>query len=79
MGRTMNKNFYHFKVIEDKEVKIGKYFKTLQECATYYNCSTRLLGYKLKNNNLNTKGKLYNIFIYKCYEPVVYKEVIQTF
>ena len=75
MGRTQNKSFYHFKIVEQKEdEKNIRFFKTLKECGDFYNCSSRLLGYKLKNNNENIKGKLYNIFIYRCKEQVIYEE-----
>lgn len=73
MGKNINKNFYHFKCIEQNDNSV-RYFKTLKECGHHYNCSDRLLGYKLKNNNENKKGKLYNISIYRCREPVIYEE-----
>jgi len=72
MGKANNKNYYHFKTIEnDNSIR---FFKTLKECANHYNCSDRLLSYKIKNNNENKKGKLYNILISKCREPVIFEE-----
>jgi len=72
MGKNKNRSYYHFKTIENDDSV--RYFKTLKECGLHYHCSDRLLGYKLKNNNENKKGKLYNISIYRCREPVIYEE-----
>jgi hypothetical protein len=75
MGRTKNKSFYHFKIVEKKnDEKFLRFFKTLKECGDFYNCSSRLFGYKLQNKNENKKGKLHNIFIFRCKEQVIYEE-----
>tara|TARA_B100001093_G_scaffold429683_1_gene425040 strand:+ start:249 stop:494 length:246 start_codon:yes stop_codon:yes gene_type:complete len=74
MGKNINKKFYHLKCIEIDNSNSIRYFKTLKECGNYYNCSDRLLSYKLKKDNENKIGKLYNISIYKCKEPVIYEE-----
>jgi hypothetical protein len=75
MGRLKNKSYYHFKIIQhETEKKKLNFFKTMDDAARFCNCSNRLLGYKLKNNNENKKGKLFNFFIFKCYEKIIYDE-----
>jgi len=73
--RTNNKTFYNLKTVEineNNEPLSENYFRTLEECGKYYKCSSRLIGYKIKDDNKNTKGKLYNILIYKCKERIQY-------
>jgi len=78
--RTENKTYYNIKSVhlnDDNEPITEKYFKTLTECGLYYKCSKRLIGYKIKDVNKKNIGKLKNINLYKCKEPIQYEPRVE--
>ena len=74
--RTENKTYYNIRSTEINDnnmILCEKYFKTKNECSSYYKCCPRLIGYKIKNKNDRNSGKLKNILLYKCKEPIQYQ------
>lgn len=78
--RTANKTYYNIKSVhfnDENEPITEKYFKTILECSLFYNCSQRLIGYKLKDVNKKNIGKLKNIQLNKCKEPIQYEPRVE--
>ena len=78
-SRTKNKTYYNIKCVElndNNEPTSEKFFKTMKECGSYYNCSTRLIGYMLQDINKTSK-KLQKVKLYKCKEPIQYLPPIE--
>lgn len=77
--RKANKTYYNIKAVElnyNNLPLVERYFKTKIDCSKFYNCSDRLIGYKLKENNKKNTGKLKNIMFYNCKELIQY-EIIE--
>ena len=78
--RSCNKTTYNIRSLEiddDLQPVAERFWKTMLHCGEFYNCSQRLIGYKLKDKNKKNVGKLRNINFYYTNQPIEYYPQIE--